>query len=210
VASQTPTTQSVAGSSSAVRLNPSERRLRIALVLAIALSIVGAAWFIGGRQGFGDIGRGGINTELLPKVGQVAPDFTTHDVDGNVVSLSDFKGQPVWLNFWGSWCPPCRSEMPDVQAAYQQLALKGIVLLAISLDESPRKAAEFAQKNKATFTILSDPNRDNTGGSYPILNFPTHIFIDSTGVVQRVVLSDLSTEEALQFGNELIAENDQR
>jgi peroxiredoxin len=210
MASQTPTKQSVAGSSSAVRLNPSEKRLRISLAFAIALSIVGAAWFIGGRQGFGEIGKGGVNTKLLPKVGQLAPDFTTYDVDGNVVKLSDFKGQPVWLNFWGSWCPPCRSEMPDVQAAYQQLAPKGIVLLAISLDESPQKAAEFAQKNKATFTILSDPNRENTGGSYPILNFPTHIFIASTGVVQRVVLSDLSTEEALQFGNELIALSDQR
>jgi peroxiredoxin len=174
----------------------------------IALSIVGAAWVIGGRQGFGDIGKGGVNTALLPKVGQVAPDFTTYDVEGNVVSLSDFRGQPVWLNFWGSWCPPCRSEMPDVQAAYEQLAPKGLIMLAISLREKPEEAASFAAKNNATFTILTDQYETNTGRAFPITNFPTHVFIDSSGVVRRVVLSDLSTEEALQFGNEVIAERD--
>src|SRR5215213_1418995 len=156
----------------------------VVLSLGLAFAIVAAAWYVGGQAGFDRIGRGGANQDLLPKVGEEAPDFTAVSLAGEVVSLSDFKGQPVWLNFWGSWCPPCRSEMPDVQAAYQQLAPKGIVLLAISLDESPQKAAAFAQKNKATFTILSDPNRDNTGGSYPILNFPTHIFIDSMGIVQ--------------------------
>jgi peroxiredoxin len=174
-------------------------------VFAIAFTLIGAAWFIGGRQGFGEIGEGGVNASLLPKVGQPAPDFTTFDVDGNIVSLSDFHGQPVWLNFWGSWCPPCRSEMPDVQVAYAQLAPKGIVLLAISLDESPQNAAAFAARNHVTFKILSDPNREFTGRSYPILNFPTHMFIDSSGIVRRVVLSDLSTDEALQYGNELIS-----
>jgi cytochrome c biogenesis protein CcmG/thiol:disulfide interchange protein DsbE len=143
----------------------------------------------------------------LPKVGQVAPDFTTYDVDGNVVSLSDYRGQPVWLNFWGSWCPPCRSEMPDVQAAYAQLAPKGLVMLAISLKESPQDAAKFATKNNATFTILTDQYMTNTGQAFPIANFPTHVFIDSSGVVRRIVLSDLSTEEALKFGNEVIAES---
>jgi len=202
------TTSSTAQSAaSGAQLSPRERWLRIGLAIAVALAIIGAAWVVGGREGFGDIGKGGMNTKLLPKVGQVAPDFTTYDVDGNVVSLSDYRGQAVWLNFWGSWCPPCRSEMPDVQTAYQQLASKGIVLLAISLDESAQNAAAFAQKNNVTFKILSDPNRENTGGSYPILNFPTHIFIDSSGVVQRVVLSDLSTDEALQYGTEVIAKS---
>jgi peroxiredoxin len=203
MARSTSASEQVAGQTSTPRIGASERWARIGLVFAIALSIVGAAWVIGGRQGFGDIGKGGVNTSLLPKVGQVAPDFTTYDVNGNLVSLSDYKGQPVWLNFWGSWCPPCRSEMPDVQAAFQQLHPRGLVLLAISLDEPVQNAQAFAAKNNATFTILSDPKRENTGESYPILNFPTHIFIDSSGIVARVVLSDLSTEEALQYGNEL-------
>lgn len=189
------------------RLRSSERRSRIAIAVVVLLAIIGGTWAIGGREGFGNIGSGGINRSLLPKVGQPAPDFTTYDVDGNVVSLSDYRGLPVWLNFWGSWCPPCRSEMPDAEAAYQQLAPKGLVLLAVSLKEPPQDAKAFAEKNHATFTILTDQTQERTGYAYPILNFPTHFFIDSSGIIRRVVLSDLSEKDALQYGNELIAES---
>jgi len=189
------------------RLRPSERWSRIAIAVVVLVAIIGGAWAIGGREGFGAIGSGGVNRSLLPKVGQPAPDFTTYDVNGNVVSLSDYRGHPVWLNFWGSWCPPCRSEMPDAEAAYQQLAPKGLVLLAVSLKEPPQDAAAFAEKNHATFTILTDQYQERTGYAYPILNFPTHFFIDSSGVVRRVVLSDLSEKDAVQYGNELIAES---
>jgi peroxiredoxin len=198
---------SIKASPSVRGLSASERWTRIGLSLVVLVAILGAAWAIGGKEGFSNIGRGGMNRTLLPKVGQPAPDFTTYDVSGNVVSLSDFKGKPVWLNFWGSWCPPCRSEMPDAEAAYEQLAPKGLVLLAVSLDEPADAAAAFAARNNATFTILSDPNRANTGQFYPILNFPTHLFIDSSGIIRRVVLSDLSTDDALKYGNELIEQS---
>ena len=89
--------------------------------LAVAVLIVAAALAIGARSGWDSIGSGGINQSLLPKVGEVAPDFETEDVFGNPVRLSQFRGQPVWLMFWGSWCPPCRAEFPDIQAAYAQL-----------------------------------------------------------------------------------------
>jgi cytochrome c biogenesis protein CcmG, thiol:disulfide interchange protein DsbE len=201
------TPDSIKPSTSVRRLSASERWTRIGLVLVVLLAILGAAWAIGGKEGFSNIGRGGMNRSLLPKVGQPAPDFTTYDVNGNVFSLSDFRGKPVWLNFWGSWCPPCRSEMPDAEAAYEQLAPKGLVLLAVSLKEPPKDAAEFAAKNHATFTILSDQYQTNTGAAYPILNFPTHFFIDSTGIIRRVVLSDLSTNDALRYGNELIEQS---
>jgi hypothetical protein len=93
--------------------------------LTIAALIVAAAWWIGGRAGWESIGQGGINQRLLPKVGEPAPDFATEDVFGNPVRLSDYAGQPVWLMFWGSWCPPCRAEFPDIQAAYRQVKPQG-------------------------------------------------------------------------------------
>lgn len=189
--------------------SPSGRRTerpsrgRILGSLLVALAIVAAAWFIGGREGLGAVGKGGINQKILPRAGEVAPDFTTVDLLGNTVKLSDFRGQPVWLNFWGSWCPPCRAEMPDLQTAFEQLKPKGVVLLAVSLDEPALNAAVFAARNKASFQILSDPSRSDTGVAYPIMNFPTHLFIDRDGIVKRVVLSELSVEDALKYGNEI-------
>ncbi len=79
------------------------RRSGILLGLAVALLIVTTAWYLRGRQGLGQIGRGGTNVRLLlSKVGQLAPDFATVIADGRVVALSDFRGKPVWLSFWGS------------------------------------------------------------------------------------------------------------
>jgi peroxiredoxin len=168
------------------------------VVGAISLVIIlTAAAFVGVNSGWDSIGLGGINRTLLPKVGQAAPDFTTEDVFGNPVSLSQFKGQPVWLMFWGSWCPPCRAEFPDIQAAYSQLEPKGIRMLGVSLRESPVDAAAYAGRNGATFLVLSDPDEADTGAAYPILNFPTHIFIDKNGIVRSVILEDMDEEQAL-------------
>jgi cytochrome c biogenesis protein CcmG, thiol:disulfide interchange protein DsbE len=202
-----PNQDTAKNSTSSRRLSSSERWTRIGIALVVLVAILGGAWAIGGKEGFSNIGRGGINRSLLPKVGQPAPDFTTYDVNGNPVSLSNFRGHPVWLNFWGSWCPPCRSEMPDAEAAYQQLAPKGLVMLAVSLKEPPQDAAAFAAKNHATFTILSDQYLEHTGYAYPIANFPTHFFIDSSGIIRRVVLSDLSEKDAVEYGNDLIAQS---
>ncbi len=180
-----------------------------ALPLALALIIIGSAWIIGGRQGFDRIGTGGQNLRLLPKIGESAPDFVAATVDGQVVRLSDFLGQPVWLNFWGSWCPPCRSEFPEMQAAYAaELQPKGVNLLAISLDEPAEAAAGFAARNKGTFPILTDPNRSFTGAAYPISNFPTHILIDREGVVRDIILSPIDEPEIIRRAQTIIATGD--
>jgi cytochrome c biogenesis protein CcmG, thiol:disulfide interchange protein DsbE len=174
------------------------RRDRSAIVgLAVAALIVATALAIGARSGWDSIGSGGINQSLLPKVGEVAPDFETEDLFGNPVRLSQFRGQPVWLMFWGSWCPPCRAEFPDIQAAYAQLEPKGLRMLGVSLREAPVDAAASAAANGATFLVLSDPDERDTRSAYPIFNFPTHIFIDRDGVIRAIVLEDMDTEQAV-------------
>jgi cytochrome c biogenesis protein CcmG/thiol:disulfide interchange protein DsbE len=165
--------------------------------LAVAVLIVAAALAIGAQSGWDSIGSGGINQRLLPKVGEVAPDFETEDLFGNPVRLSQFRGQPVWLMFWGSWCPPCRAEFPDIQAAYAQLEPEGLRMLGVSLREAPVDAAAYAAANGATFLVLSDPDERDTGPAYPIFNFPTHIFIDREGVIRSIVLEDMDTEQAV-------------
>lgn len=172
--------------------------------LAVAVLIVAAALAIGARSGWDSIGSGGINQRLLPKVGEVAPDFETEDLFGNPVRLSQFRGQPVWLMFWGSWCPPCRAEFPDIQAAYAQLEPEGLRMVGVSLREAPVDAAAYAVANGATFLVLSDPDEGDTGATYPIFNFPTHIFIDRDGVIRSIVLEDMDTEQAIAEANRVL------
>jgi len=172
-------------------------RPRALTALLVAILVVTAAWLISGRSGIASLGRGGVNTSYLPKIGQQAPDFTTEDLFGNPVKLSDFRGKPVWLMFWGSWCPPCRAEMPDIVAAYARLQPQGLVLLGVSVRESAADAAAYAAKNDANFYVLSDPDETDTGKGYPLFNVPTHLFIDANGTIRSIVLSDMSVESAL-------------
>ncbi|MGH2532805.1 MAG: redoxin domain-containing protein [Thermomicrobiales bacterium] len=196
------------------RLKSQSRRFSLVMGLIVALAIVGIAWYVGGREGFGQLGRGGINLNLLPKVGEPAPDITTTLVDeqGNAIKrvrLSDFRGQAVWLNFWGSWCPPCRAEMPEIQAAYEEeLEPRGLVWLAISLNEPAQDAAEFAARNHATFTIASDPDRSDTGAAYPIANFPTHILIDENGIVRDIVMAAINREEIIERAEPILPDGE--
>jgi peroxiredoxin len=185
---------------------PSSRRpsARIFSSIGVALVIVLAAWFLAGRQGLGDLGQGGVNQKLLPREGDVAPDITITNILGEQVTLSSLRGQAVWLNFWGSWCAPCRSEMPDIETAYQQLAPKGIVLLAVSLDEPAFDATLFAARNNVTFPIYSDQYRVDTGAAYPIYNFPTHLFIDKNGIVRHVVLTQMTVADAVSYAEDTI------
>ena len=186
------------GKPQAPRLRTTRDLARAALGLLFALMLVAAAWVVGGLQGFDQIGTGGQNLGVLPKIGQPAPDFVALTAaDGRPVRLSDYRGKPVWLNFWGSWCPPCRAEMPELQAAYERLHPRGLELLAVSLNEPAEDAARFATLNNATFTVLSDPRRENTGAAYPIANFPTHILIDEEGVVRDIVLAAIDEDEIM-------------
>jgi cytochrome c biogenesis protein CcmG, thiol:disulfide interchange protein DsbE len=193
------------------------RITRIALALAIIVSIVGAAWFIGERQGWTQIGGGGINATLLPKVGQPAPELFTISEDGTPVLLSQLRGQPVWINFWGSWCPPCRSEMPEIERAYETLAPQGLQVLAVSMQEPLSESIRYADSVGATMPIYADPTQvaalidpakhpeaagmmSQMTQDWQVANFPTHIFIDADGIVRAVVLSPMSYDEAVGYG----------
>ena len=190
-----------------------KKTLRIGLALIITLVLVGGAWLIGGHEDFSTIGQGGANAKLLPRVGDVAPDFTAYRLNADLttgelttseVHLSDYRGQPVWINFWASWCQPCRAELPEIKAAYQQLEGTGIVVLAVSLREPITDAYLYAMQNQLPFVVLSDPDETMVGNTYRVNNFPTHIFIDAEGVVRDVELSPLTTDRAVAAAQKAI------
>jgi peroxiredoxin len=200
------------------------RAQQIGVVTAVALLIVASGVWLARSQGAGDLGAGGVNSVLLPKVGEPAPEFMTlyaREEDGDIFRLSDLKGQPVWLNFWGSWCPPCRAEMPEIEDAWQQLAPRGMTMIGVSQQEDPRVSVDYANRVGATFPIAVDPNYltavadpaafpdlFETAQTWEIRNFPTHIFIDRDGIVVAVVLNQMTTECAIQYSGLAMGERD--
>jgi peroxiredoxin len=86
----------------------------------------------------------------------LAPDFTLEDLSGKRVSLKDFRGKAVFLNFWATWCPPCVVEMPSMEKLHKEFSDDGLVILAINFRETPEQAKAFVKKHKLTFTVLLD------------------------------------------------------
>jgi thiol-disulfide isomerase/thioredoxin len=115
-----------------------------------------------------------------------APDFTVQDTNGNNVSLSDFKGKPVVLNFWASWCPPCKAEMPDYEKMYQQYSSKGVVFMMVNMTDGSREttatAKQFLKDSNYTFPAYLDV-KSNAANTYGISSIPDSIFIDKDGNV---------------------------
>lgn len=126
--------------------------------------------------------------EPAPRTGHPAPEFTLTTLDGDEVSLSDFRGQPVILNFWASWCGPCRVEMPDLQKTYDTHGEDGVVVLGInltrrenSLDDVPAFIDEF----DLTFPIVLDEEGE-VAKLYQVRGQPASVFIDANGIVQTM------------------------
>ena len=127
---------------------------------------------------------GDTSDTLTPKMtGKVAPAFTLVDLDGKKVSLADYKGKPVFLNFWATWCGPCKLEMPWLEEFSKKYASEGLVFLGISTDDIPKATiAATAHKLGVTYTILlKDDKVENDYGGIDMM--PQSFYIDRTGKV---------------------------
>ena len=129
--------------------------------------------------------------DVGPRVGNVAPDFALKGLDGNVVRLSDLRGKPVLINFWATWCPPCKEEMPTLQAAYQKYRDQGTVFLGVDLKEDAGTIQDFVQKNGYRWTFLLDPEA-RVSTAYQVSAIPTTYFIDGEGIVRDSHLGAIS------------------
>lgn len=121
-------------------------------------------------------------------VGKPAPDFTLLDMQGQQVSLSQFRGKVVILNFWATWCPPCRQEMPSMERLYRDFKEKDMVILAVNVDENGKQAVrEFLQKMPYSFPILLD-SKNIAQNSYGVFRLPESFVIDRNGVVIEKII----------------------
>ncbi len=109
-----------------------------------------------------------------------APDFELKDLDGATHRLFDYRGKVVIVNFWATWCPPCREEMPSMQRAWEQLQDEGIVMLAVDVGEDEDRVFEFTASYPVEFPLLLD-EQSRVIGSWPVAGLPTTFVVDTEG-----------------------------
>ncbi len=127
-------------------------------------------------------------------VGSPAHDFTLESLDGKPVSLSDFQGSVILINFWATWCPPCQAEIPDFEEAYRQRAGDGLVVLGVNVEEPAGEVRPFVTDMGITYPVVLD--RDGrVSREYRALGLPTSLLVDQDGVIRYRKEGILSASE---------------
>ncbi len=120
---------------------------------------------------------------------EAAPAFDLKTPDGSRVRLSDFRGKPLVVNFWSTWCPPCRAEMPSFQRAWEQLEHEGIGVIAINVGEDAQTIAEFTKKTPVTFPLPMDLD-SQVIATWQVRGLPTTFVVDSQGRLAYVATGE--------------------
>lgn len=121
----------------------------------------------------------------LLEVGDQAYDFTLMDLDNQQIALSDFRGRPLLINFWATWCAPCRLEMPEIQRAFENYQDQGLMVLAVNQQETAPMVRSFFNELGLTFTPLLDSEGD-VGRAYGAVGLPSTFFVNSSGEVTAI------------------------
>lgn len=170
------------------------RPTRIFDLLGLGALVLGAIWIYASRIPASQLDE----AQAAPQAGFLAPDFTLTTLDGDTITLSDFRGQPVLVNLWASWCLPCRAEMPAMQKVYDAYADDGFIVLAVNATAQDSRAAAqaFVAEFGFTYPILLDAD-GRVADLYQLRAFPSSYFIDANGVIQDVVFGGPMDEALL-------------
>ena len=160
-----------------------DRVLKVILAIILASGLLIAGCSAGAEQG--------------ARTGSQAPDFRLPELDGQTVSLSNFQGKPVLINFWAVSCPPCRFEMPFIQEIFEEWSDKGLVILAINIGESPSTVKRFMESYGYSFLVLLD-TRGDVALKYGIRLIPVSLFIDKNGIIKAVKVGPFSSKAAIE------------
>ncbi len=158
------------------------------LVLAAILGGLVAIDRMGGDEEVGPLDN------RSPVVGQLAPDFALRDPDGNVRELGDYRGDVVWINFWATWCGPCRRELPDIQRLADEFEEDGLVVLAVNQAQSAETAKSFWEELQLDLPILLDADGE-VSDQYRVIGLPHNVFIDRDGIMRSSHIGFLTEEQ---------------
>ncbi|MBA4494276.1 thiol-disulfide oxidoreductase ResA [Paenactinomyces guangxiensis] len=163
------------------------------ILFFVMVVIIGVALYQAIQQGKSEV----------PQAGDKAPDFQLTTLDGKEMKLSQLRGKAVMLNFWGTWCKPCRTEMPAMQQMYEKYKGSGFEIVAVNIAETDVAAASFARQYSLTFPIWMDRNRDvvNLYGIKPI---PSSFFIDPQGVIRKKIEGQLNVNQLEVYINSVL------
>ena len=120
--------------------------------------------------------------------------FKLKDLSGKELSLNDLKGKKVFLNFWATWCPPCKAEMPEIEKLYQETKNTDLVIVAVEIGEPLSTVKSFIDNNKYNFKVLIDPDQ-TVAVQYNIASIPTSYFIDADGNIISKSIGGMNIDE---------------
>lgn len=132
------------------------------------------------------------------KIGDDAPDFVLSDIEGNEHKLSEYEGQGVFLNFWGTWCEPCIEEMPAMDRQYEIYSDQGVQVLAVNIAQSQTEVSNFRDQLNLTFPIVIDKDK-SVMEAYNITPLPTTILINPEGKIEKIFSGGLTDENIAMF-----------
>lgn len=172
------------------------RRVALALLVVLSVATVGIGlWQLQQRRSL-------IEEQSKPGPyeikGEPASDFTLQDLDGKRVSLSDYKGQVVLLNFWATWCPPCTAEMPDLNALHQEHNLpRGLVVIGVNQQETAVVVRPYVDQRSLVFPILLDTDGRVAVRRFAVRGLPMSFIIDREGVIRDAWAGRIEKEAML-------------
>jgi len=163
------------------------------IFLAVALIVAGVGTLLWmGQQSTRNTVRA--SNPTTRHQGNTAPAFTLQSLAGQPVSLDDYAGQVVLVNMWATWCPPCKAEMPDLNAFYETHKQEGFVVLAVNSQEEAATVKAFIAENGFSFPVLLD-SRAEVMNKYHVRGLPTTFIIDRDGYIQHIQSGQISTSQ---------------
>lgn len=175
--------------------NKKKRSMTRGIILALLLAAIGYTIYASVTQE---------KVEVLAP-GDEAPNFELVDLDGETHRLSDYKGEGVLLNFWGTWCPPCKKEFPAIERQYKNFENQGVNVLAINIDQSNLEVQNYINELGLTFPVAIDKGR-SVMTTYNVGQLPATILVNDEGIITNIITGEMSEAQIVEHLESIMPE----